>query len=292
MYNKSLNDIYFDSYYQKYYNTILIKYNSALNQSNNIEYAKFWFGFVLIISNYKRENPFAREVALIFHHNYNLGYSIDLLLSKIHEIKQKHKLVINEEVAKNTTSNYFYKSKFMRFFKLPSLKIEISHNGRYILGNELLIDSQNNSHIIKMLIRDLALKRFLCEHYGMNGSIFNLGEMLEFLLKHKDNPNPNSIQIQKTQNNIIRQKAKFNWIGKNKTEFVQLIYGIYHANLLTNENNEITKLVEDLSKEFDIDLGKNWQSNYSKSINYRNHDYFPEIFEKIKNGFIKYRDSR
>ena len=52
----------------------------------------------------------------------------------------------------------------------------------------------------------------------------------------------------------------------------------------------MTKLVIQMAEIFNLKLGKNWQSNLSKSINKRNLDYIPEIFENVKKGFAKYRD--
>lgn len=80
------------------------------------------------------------------------------------------------------------------------------------------------------------------------------------------------------------------WKGKNKTEFVQLIYALYEDGLIDNEKSEVTKLVADLAIILGLDLGKNWQSNHTKSITNRNNDYDIKIFDRIKRAYENYRE--
>ena len=81
------------------------------------------------------------------------------------------------------------------------------------------------------------------------------------------------------------------WKGNNKTEFVQFVYALFEAGLITNDSREVTKLVEQLATIFKFDLGNNWQSNHSKSINNRNNDYEPEIFDRIKKAYSAYTEA-
>lgn len=78
------------------------------------------------------------------------------------------------------------------------------------------------------------------------------------------------------------------WVGTNKTAFVQHVYALFEAGLVTNESKEVTKLVEEMASIFKVELGKNWQSNHSKSINNRNNDYEPEIFDNLKQAYARY----
>jgi hypothetical protein len=80
------------------------------------------------------------------------------------------------------------------------------------------------------------------------------------------------------------------WKMKNETEFVQLIYALSEAKYLDNESGEITKLVQQVASVFNFKLGKNWQSNFSKSINDRNHKYEAKIFTNLKDSFHAYRE--
>ena len=80
------------------------------------------------------------------------------------------------------------------------------------------------------------------------------------------------------------------WNGTNETEFVQFVYGLFHAGKIgmTEGENEITKLVPQMAKLLNFELGEYWQGNHSKSIHNRNKDYEPSIFTEILNGYKKY----
>ena len=90
-----------------------------------------------------------------------------------------------------------------------------------------------------------------------------------------------------------KNKAEVTWTGsdKNKNEFVQFIYGLHQAGLINEGKGEITKLTESLAEKFDIELGKNWQSNHSASIHKAKADYQPPIFDKIKEAYLNYAKS-
>lgn len=85
-------------------------------------------------------------------------------------------------------------------------------------------------------------------------------------------------------------KIDINWTnGNNKTDFVKLIYGFHKAKLINNGKGDITKIVETLGNQFNVGLGKGWQSNLSKNKNARNNDYDSlEIFDRIKNAYESY----
>lgn len=87
-------------------------------------------------------------------------------------------------------------------------------------------------------------------------------------------------------------RSKIYWKGENETEFVQLVYALYEAKLITNDEDKITFLVRQLAEVFQVDLGKNWQSNLTKSLSERNYDYEPKIFAKLREGFKSYVDRR
>ena len=73
-----------------------------------------------------------------------------------------------------------------------------------------------------------------------------------------------------------------------KNEFVQLIYGLHQAGFINKGKGEITKITEALADVFEIDLGKNWQSNHSASIHKAKNNYQPPVFTKIKDAYLKY----
>lgn len=86
-----------------------------------------------------------------------------------------------------------------------------------------------------------------------------------------------------------RKEYSFRWVGsKNKTQFVQLIYALHEAGYLTNEENQIGKLVEDLGEVFKVNLGENWQKNHSNAIHRSNSDYEPKVFKILAESYSKY----
>lgn len=98
--------------------------------------------------------------------------------------------------------------------------------------------------------------------------------------------------IYKTKNvkeKTNNKKSTIVWKGKNQTEFVQLIYSLFHSQTLTIEGNEKTKLVEEIAIYFNIKLSEHWQSNLSKAVNKRNNDYEPQIIETIKLGYNNFK---
>lgn len=100
----------------------------------------------------------------------------------------------------------------------------------------------------------------------------------------------NKKRIEKAQSALPKNHSIAQWKGTNVTEFVQFVYALFHSERLgmTNGEDEITKLVPEMAKLLNFDLGENWQGNHSKSIHNRNEDYEPPIFNEIRNGYKRY----
>jgi hypothetical protein len=77
------------------------------------------------------------------------------------------------------------------------------------------------------------------------------------------------------------------WIGKESTEFVQLIYGLIEAGRLEKANKLV--MVNSIADFLGLKIAKNWDNNLSKSINNTNNLYQPSIFKDIENGWENYR---
>lgn len=101
---------------------------------------------------------------------------------------------------------------------------------------------------------------------------------------------PELFKAMEAQQIVTRNNYPVKWTSKkdNKTEFVQLIYGLHKAGLINEGKGEITKIVESLAEVFKIDLGKGWQANHSSSIHKAKNNYEPAIFENIKAAYKKY----
>ncbi len=281
---KSENDFYFERLQDRYYKILVTTYENIVNQGNDKEYSKFWGAFAIIFSTFGNQNPYIKEIIDTFKHSYKLGYSIDNVLSEIPNLKEKHLQLMEEERIKNATTQYHYKNKFRKFLKLPSLITTVTMPGAYIWNSDI-IHEKDNKKILKILIKHFAVQRFFYDRLQTELETINSENLFDRLFPDMFKSLNFNQSIEKNEEKI---QPKVKWLGQNKTEFVQLVYALYHAKLITNETNEITKITTDLAAFFDIDLGKNWQSNFSKSKNDRNNDYVPKIFERLKSAFVNY----
>lgn len=281
---KSENDLYFDSLQRRLYNRLVYNYEKVVSRANDKEYAKFWQITLIMLGNFQNSNPFIQDVIKTFKHVYKLGQSIDLVLNKIPSLTKRHIELRDKELEANKKTTKHYKTFFDKLIDRPKLIVQSSSAGKYIWSGNIL-DEYDNRKILKILVSYFVTERFINEYAKMD--IQNLDEknLFERLFPDKQQ---NSIEEQVSTNE--RQQSKIIWKGNNQTEFVQLIYALYHSKLITNETNEITKLVEEASKVFNINLSKNWKSNFSKSKNNRNNDYEPKIFENLKGAYLEYVD--
>ena len=192
-----------------------------------------------------------------------------LKVSELHlienKLKEEIKKALNKEYAKNEylqNLNSEYLAKQTKHDSLSRFLLDLDIKKE--LGKILDISKEfdiYNSHDIKILANLSALKDFLDESYA------------------KENAKDESASI---NSSII-------WEGENQTEFVQMIYSLYHSGILTNIENEKTKLVKQIASYFNIQLSKNWQSNLSKAVNNRNNDYEPQIIKKMQMGYDIYK---
>lgn len=91
---------------------------------------------------------------------------------------------------------------------------------------------------------------------------------------------------------VEQNPVKWTSIKDNKNDFVQLVYGLHKAGYINKGKGEITKIVETLAETFQVDLGKNWQSNLSSSIHKSKHGYEPPIFNKIRQAYQYYSEDQ
>lgn len=82
------------------------------------------------------------------------------------------------------------------------------------------------------------------------------------------------------------------WQKNNETEFVQMVYCLFHAGVLDNQGKGVTKLVEEMAALFHYTLSPHWQSNLSNSIGRAKMDYQPAIIKTIQKGFEKLIEER
>lgn len=81
------------------------------------------------------------------------------------------------------------------------------------------------------------------------------------------------------------------WKGSN-VSFAELVYSLYEAKLLTNEENEKVKLVKQLADLLGIELGSSWESSLSRKLIEQNPREQPKLIKELSDGYEKMRRSR
>ncbi|MGC4034447.1 MAG: RteC domain-containing protein [Chitinophagaceae bacterium] len=87
-----------------------------------------------------------------------------------------------------------------------------------------------------------------------------------------------------------KTKNQIKWESNTELEFVQLVYSLFASGYLTNDKQEVTTLVKQVAEAFNIKLGKNWSSNFSKHIHKTDNDNRPIIFETLSKNFQAYKE--
>lgn len=182
------------------------------------------------------------------------------------DLKEKVDKALKKQYAKESyleNLNLVYAKMQRDFYSLSRFLIELEQNlelGLDLNQSKKEFEKLNSKEIVN-LAHLSAIRDFLHDIYKTKG------------VKEKTN----------------NKKSTIVWKGKNQTEFVQLIYSLFHSQTLTIEGNEKTKLVEEIAIYFNIKLSEHWQSNLSKAVNKRNNDYEPQIFNTIKTGYSNFK---
>lgn len=215
------------------------------------------------------------------HRSKNKVFAHDKLLNNIRSIQrrysrgmQAHQKACNLFIEKYNLGESLESILKQIISKYPeSLKIELISDERETV---LEIDFTDGSSEI--------ITKFLKENQNLISFFAGLFSLEEIVKRFPEYLN------QETKKTFpFKSKIKYTPSNKeNKTEFVQLVYGMYEAGLINSGKGEITKIVEELSVMFGVDLGKNWQSNHSSSIHKSNKGYSPEVFDKIKQAYLNY----
>ena len=80
-------------------------------------------------------------------------------------------------------------------------------------------------------------------------------------------------------------KSDILWKGESQIEFILLIMSLYESKMISNSDDKINKLINQVADVFNFDLGSNWRSLLSETLKERVEDYKPTIIEKIESGF-------
>jgi len=166
-----------------------------------------------------------------------------------------------------------------------NLQRELSPHNRFLIEIKEEYDLDNTKEIEKIFNHKWRLfSQAVRKKIFKNLVLLQTYENFFSCLREKElNKSSNEIEDFTIQSNIT-------WIGKNETEFVQLIYALYEANLIQGEG--ITKIAKEFARLLNFELKSNWQSNHSKSLNERNADYEPKIFANLSKAYNEYRKKR
>ncbi len=184
MINNTELDIYFQNIQERYFRILVKTYNQIVNQANDKEYAQLVAGCVIAMINFGNQNPYIQEIIENFKHTYKLGLSINSVLNKIPDLKQKHLKLMLEEEKKNTKTQYHYKNNFYKFLGIPTLKTEFTSRGKYIFNSDF-INEIDNKKIVKLLIKYYAGQRFFYEHLKTDMETITEDNIFERLFPEK-----------------------------------------------------------------------------------------------------------
>lgn len=195
------------------------------------------------------------------------------------KLKTDYESAVKKARNKNLVSNEYYNSLSRTRYNEVQTELGENKNILLLIKDEMDIDIKKDfSKLFNNKINKIPTKNkkktiaLLAELDAMN-------DFFEYWNTHELN------SLKKEE---VQTKEKILWKGNNETEFIQLIYMLYHSKLLSNESREITKLVKQVAKIFNLELGNNWESNLSNSIGRRNTDYKPQIISKLNNAWEEY----
>jgi hypothetical protein len=80
-------------------------------------------------------------------------------------------------------------------------------------------------------------------------------------------------------------KSEIQWKGESQIEFILLIMSLYESKMISNSDDKINKLINQVAEVLNFDLRSNWRSLLSETLKERVEDYKPTIIEKIESGF-------
>jgi hypothetical protein len=110
-------------------------------------------------------------------------------------------------------------------------------------------------------------------------------------LRHKEKAfNLNDKTNDRSNNEITaNKKLKIQWTnGRNKNEFVKIVYALFHAKLINNGEGNITEIIKELDEFFNVGLGNNYNSNLSTHILDTSGENEMKIFKRMSDAFEHY----
>lgn len=233
--------------------------------------------FAVLEHNFKHRLKRAEDKEFVFEElTKSVSFALDWLGTD--ENKKEMIEVFENHYKRGETTEYIFnliRKSFGEGEDVASYKI-ISEEGAKEIKPYL---ADEKKQLRKFASNERALTKFFVR-YLANKELKNvLPEIFSEVTAGKNQPKDTSLP-----------DYEIKWTGnkENKNEFVQIIYALHAAGRINNGKGEITKIVEELSKAFNLKLGNNWQSNHSNSIHKRRADYEPPIFKEIEQAYKRY----
>lgn len=204
-------------------------------------------------------------------------------ITKVNELKEEYKTLVHKAKNKEMVHRKFY-YQLMEEYKTLQFKLN-PYDRFFIEINEAMEEdaSKNFATLFQEKIQTIPVSK----KKAVLADLIQLHSIDTFFEFWKMEDEKYCIEGDDQTNKI---KSSIHWKGKSETEFVQLIYALYEANLIEGEG--IIKVVKEFAQVLNYKLSSNWQSNHSKSLNERNNDYEPKIFNRLSNAYEEYRSKR
>jgi hypothetical protein len=196
-----------------------------------------------------------------FEYHYRLGLDADEIIP----------MLIEDIEGKIKTMDWFMKKWGSKMSKLSVEDRKEARDELFLDRRDELIKLSNKDFLLRCIVKNYGI-RDLRDHFkANNASKTTLVAEFQF-----DSHKPIEVE----------------WTGDNnsgKLDFIKLIYGMHYSGLLNNGKGEITKIVESLAYQFNVKLGKSWQSSLTRNRQERNIDYDQyKIFKEVEAGYAKY----
>lgn len=206
------------------------------------------------------------------------------------QLRKRRSLLLSTNKKDNEMSNEFLNEVFLGYFQLGSVN-KYKEEARLKKFAEELVPSLQKEFAHKV-DTDFEIRE-LIERLAEYGALSNVMEHIVSISKAEEaSKEPEAVEELNRKENVPMQISSLRWKGDKSTEFVHLIYALHRAGYITNDSNEVTKIVETAAQLFNFKLATNWQSNLSKSYLNTNNDFEPSIFSKLKKAFEEERGAK
>ncbi len=298
--------------------------NKFLTEARNSDKAAELFGLGFIFTSELELDEFSQKVADTFNWTYDIGRSIDEILNvlidevRVNYLKQVPQK-LSENIIKVRRSIWKIKLPFAKYYETYDYKGELTSRFKIkrdwsIEKFKRFIETESKEERDFMLWNVFIKKEYLFQKtrtipltsFIINPEDTDKTKWFKALVKYRakkeffpetyisELPMQEQKVIEQTREKRKKEVSKIvKWTdGRNKNNFVKLVYALHHTGLIDKGEGEVTNTVESLAPFFGIELG-DWESNFSKGItnqgNYYDHGGF---FDDLKKSYLQMVESK